>query len=136
MQAATVFDPAVHLAFRKPESRVTMAELGLADVGISPIAVTAPFPLFSLEGVTELRRNILSDEVIDKFTVSSYLSAFQGREFTKNVAPFVHGKLDSLTTAAMLLIPLHKKRPGPLLKSYALSARPLASSLFQCELKR
>ncbi|KAK4705138.1 hypothetical protein P7C70_g1079, partial [Phenoliferia sp. Uapishka_3] len=67
-----------------------MEELGLKDVGISPYAVTAPFPLFNLEGVTELRRNILSDEVIDKFTVSSYLSAFQGREFTKNVAPFVH----------------------------------------------
>ncbi|KAL8290023.1 hypothetical protein RQP46_002962 [Phenoliferia psychrophenolica] len=90
MQPAAVFDPAVHLAYKQPASRVTMAELGLADVGISPIAVTAPFPLFTLEGVTELRRNILSDAVIDKFTVSSYLSAFQGREFTKNVAPFVH----------------------------------------------
>ena len=88
MQPAAVFDPAIHLAYKEPESRVTMADLGLADVGISPVAVTAPFQLFTLEGVTELRRNILSDEVIDKFTVTSYLSAFQGREFTKNVAPF------------------------------------------------
>lgn len=109
MQSAAVFDPSVHLAYKEPAERVTMKELGL-EGGISPIAVTAPFPLFSLEGVTErkrssnivgssadrrafsVRRNILSDGVQDKFTVSSYISAFQGREFTKNVAPFVHGQ--------------------------------------------
>lgn len=102
-----------------------MKDLALEDDGISPIGVTAPFPLFTREGVTELRRNILSQEVLDKFTVSSYISAFQGesavspgvegspsavvssrdlsltldlfyaiftsgREFTKDVAPFVH----------------------------------------------
>lgn len=87
---ATTFDPVKHLAYQKPTSNFTMKDLGLEDVGISPIAVSAPFPLFSLEGVTELRREILSDDVIDKFTVSSYLAAFQGREFTKNVARFVH----------------------------------------------
>lgn len=67
-----------------------MADLSLEDVGISPIGVTAPFPLFTVAGVTELRRDILSDKVIDNFTVSSYLAAFQGREFTQDVAPFVH----------------------------------------------
>ncbi|KAM0746599.1 hypothetical protein T439DRAFT_134833 [Meredithblackwellia eburnea MCA 4105] len=90
LQPAVEFDAKKHLCYEPPASRITMKELALEDVGISPIAVTAPFPLFNLDGVTELRRNILSDEVIDKFTVSSYLSAFQGREFTKNVAPFVH----------------------------------------------
>lgn len=73
---------------------MTMKDLGLEDEGISPIACTAPFPLFNLEGVSELRRDILSDEVMDKFTVSSLLSAFQGREFTAGVAPFVHGESD------------------------------------------
>lgn len=55
-----------------------MKDLLLEDEGISPIGVTAPFPLFTREGVTELRRNVLSPEVLEKFTVSSYLSAFQG----------------------------------------------------------
>ncbi|KAI5480402.1 hypothetical protein MNV49_000977 [Pseudohyphozyma bogoriensis] len=90
LKPSTRFDASKHLAYVPPESRITMKELALEDVGISPIAVTAPFPLFSREGVTELRRDILSKEVLDKYTVSSYLAAFQGREFTKNVAPFVH----------------------------------------------
>ncbi|ORY91689.1 hypothetical protein BCR35DRAFT_349472 [Leucosporidium creatinivorum] len=87
---ASAFDPAVHLCYKKPESVFTMKDLALEDEGISPIGVTAPFPLFTREGVTELRRNVLSPEVLDKYTVSSYISAFQGREFTKDVAPFVH----------------------------------------------
>lgn len=90
MTPAIKFDPATHLCCKKPESVVTLKDLALDDVGISPVGVTALFPLFTLEGVTELRRDILSDKVIDKWTVSSYLSAFQGREFTKDVAPFVH----------------------------------------------
>lgn len=40
MQPAAVFDPAIHLAYKEPESRVTMKELGLEDCGISPIAVS------------------------------------------------------------------------------------------------
>lgn len=67
---------------QKPASVFTMKDLALEDEGISPIGVTAPFPLVTREGVTELRRNILSPEVLDKFTVSSYLSAFQGDCFS------------------------------------------------------
>ncbi|KAL8283877.1 hypothetical protein RQP46_005309 [Phenoliferia psychrophenolica] len=95
MSAAAKFDPLKHLCYEEPKSRTTMKELGLEDEGISPIAVTAPFPLFTLAGVTELRRDILSDEVMERFTVSSLLSAFQGREFTKGVAPFVHAAWNS-----------------------------------------
>ncbi|GJN89476.1 hypothetical protein Rhopal_002462-T1 [Rhodotorula paludigena] len=89
MRAPVVFDPAVHLCYQPPEKVITMQELAL-DGGISPIGVTAPFPLLTREGVTELRREILSEDVLDRYTVSSYISAFQGREFPKDVAPFVH----------------------------------------------
>lgn len=55
MRAPVVFDPAVHLCYQPPEKVITMQELAL-DGGISPIGVTAPFPLLTREGVTELRR--------------------------------------------------------------------------------
>ncbi|GAA5926062.1 hypothetical protein JCM3775_005192 [Rhodotorula graminis] len=83
------FDARKHLCYRRPDKVISMAELAL-DGGISPVGVTAPFPLFSREAVTELRREILSEEVLDKYTVSSYISAFQGREYPQHVAPFVH----------------------------------------------
>lgn len=57
MTAPTTFDPAIHLAYEKPETVITMNDLALGDAGISPIAVTAPFPLFSREGVTQLRKD-------------------------------------------------------------------------------
>ncbi|POY70194.1 hypothetical protein BMF94_6777 [Rhodotorula taiwanensis] len=89
MVAPAAFDPAVHLSYVKPSKVITMKDLAL-DGGISPIAVTEPFPLFSPDGVAQLRRDILSPEVLDKFTVTSYLSPCQAREFTPAAAPFVH----------------------------------------------
>jgi hypothetical protein len=68
-----------------------MQDLGYpADTGISPVAVTEPFPLFSLDGVRELRRDVLSKESFDRFGVSHKLSKFQTREHSKEVAPFVY----------------------------------------------
>lgn len=89
--SSAVFDPAIHLAYMSPSSKLTMADIGLpADAGISPVAVTQPFPLMSLAGVRELRRDILSKDVIDKYTVSSYIAPCQSREFPREAAPFVH----------------------------------------------
>lgn len=42
VSAAVEFDPSVHLCFQAPESRITMKELALEDVGISKIGVSAP----------------------------------------------------------------------------------------------
>jgi hypothetical protein len=36
----SVFDPAVHLAYEPPESRITMEELGKAGEGIAPTGIT------------------------------------------------------------------------------------------------
>jgi hypothetical protein len=68
-----------------------MTDLGLAsDTGISPIAVTEPFLLFSPEGVRELRRDVLGKDALEKYGFSSSLAAFQSREHSKEVAPFVY----------------------------------------------
>ncbi|GAA5825211.1 hypothetical protein JCM11251_006146 [Rhodosporidiobolus azoricus] len=91
---AVTFDPVRHLCYEKPKSVISMKELAL-EGGISPIGVTAPFPLFTEEAVTELRREILSPDVLDKYAVSWDLAAFQSREFPKEVAPFVHAAWSS-----------------------------------------
>ncbi|GAA6023443.1 hypothetical protein JCM10207_004414 [Rhodosporidiobolus poonsookiae] len=88
--APVKFDPAVHLNYQPPKSRTTMKDLAFEGRGISPVAFTEPFPLFSLEGVTELRRELLSNEVLSKYTVSSHLAALQAREMSEKAAPFLH----------------------------------------------
>lgn len=85
-----VFDPAIHLNYTPPASKLTMSDIALPSQGISPIAVTEPFPLMSLEGVRQLRKDILSTDVLEKYTVSSKLAACQSREFPQSVTPFVH----------------------------------------------
>lgn len=88
--SSATFDPAIHLSYAPPASKLTMSDIGLPSQGISPIAVTEPFPLMSLEGVRQLRQDILSTEVLEKYTVTSKLAACQSREFPKTVTPFVH----------------------------------------------
>ncbi|BGP14824.1 hypothetical protein JCM10213_002737 [Rhodosporidiobolus nylandii] len=92
--SVSAFDPAVHLCHEPPESKITMKELAL-DGGISPVGVTAPFPLFTRAAVEEFRREILSTDVLDKYSVEWELAPMQAREFPKEVAPFIHAAWNS-----------------------------------------
>lgn len=65
------FDPEKHLAFQPPEKIYTMEELGFGDVGISPNAVSTPFPLFSEQAVEQMRAEVFSKPVLDSCQVSS-----------------------------------------------------------------
>lgn len=58
------FDPAKHLNFQPPERVYTMKEIGLEGHGISPIAASEPFPLFTTEAVRQTRAEIFSDRVL------------------------------------------------------------------------
>ncbi|GAA6021524.1 hypothetical protein JCM10207_005790 [Rhodosporidiobolus poonsookiae] len=91
---AAPFDPAVHLCYEKPNNIITMKELAI-EGGISPIALAGPFPLLTPAAVTEIRREILSKEVLDRYAVSWKLAACQAREFPEAVAPFVHAVWNS-----------------------------------------
>lgn len=62
----TLFKPETHLSFAKPEALYTMESIGLPDVGVSPIAISEPFPLFSQEAVNIMRSEVLADEVQEK----------------------------------------------------------------------
>jgi hypothetical protein len=54
-----------------------MKEIGLEGCGISPIATSEPFQLFSQEAVQQCRAEIFSEPVLDKYQFSS--------TFTKNM---------------------------------------------------
>lgn len=84
------FEPAKHLAFEPPKSSKSFADLGLPDSPLAPLAVTSPFPLFTREGVRELRRDVLSKDALEKYGVSSHFAAFQTREHSADCAPFAH----------------------------------------------
>lgn len=76
------FDPKKHLAFEEPESVVKMTDIGFReDTGVSPVAVSQPFRLFSLEAVQKFRDEVLNTEVMTKYGVKSNLAACQIRGY-------------------------------------------------------
>ncbi|KAI0378091.1 hypothetical protein F5Y04DRAFT_291501 [Hypomontagnella monticulosa] len=85
------FDPARHLAFKEPQKVYTMKDIGLSeDTGISPVAVSEPFPLFTEEAVMRMRQEVLSPEVLGNCQYSSNLAQCQLRGFANKYAPFVY----------------------------------------------
>lgn len=65
------FDPAVHIArYTKPKVH-TMESIGLGTLGISPVAVSEPFEMFTKDAVMHMRDEVLSDEVWENCSYSS-----------------------------------------------------------------
>lgn len=76
------FYPEQHLAFQPPESIVSMKDIGYEDgVGISPMAVSQPFRLFSPKAVQNFRNEILSPKVFEKYSYHSNIAASHLRGF-------------------------------------------------------
>jgi hypothetical protein len=76
------FDPSRHLAFQQPSKIYTMKDLGLPeDTGISPVAVSEPFQLFTEEAVMRMRKEVLNPEVLKNCQYSSNIAACQLRGF-------------------------------------------------------
>ncbi|KAI9791918.1 MAG: hypothetical protein M1833_001300 [Piccolia ochrophora] len=87
----STFDPVKHLAFQFPSKSYTMKDIGLPeDIGISSVAVTEPFPLFTPAAIQQMRAEILSDNVWDKCRYSSVLAACQLRGYCPRYANFVY----------------------------------------------
>ncbi|RYP71270.1 hypothetical protein DL770_008154 [Monosporascus sp. CRB-9-2] len=73
------FSPSRHLAFIPPSKIYSVNELGLPEgKGISPVAVSEPFQLFTQEVVMRMRQEVLSPEVL------SNLSQCRPRGFANN----------------------------------------------------
>lgn len=58
------FDPSKHLIFKEKPKVLTLSDIGLPDdIGISPVAVSDPFPLFDEEAIRIMRSEIFTIEV-------------------------------------------------------------------------
>lgn len=76
------FEASKHLNFTPPSKVYTMKELGYDDnVGVSPVGVSEPFPLFSEEAVQQMRKEVLSEKVWSHYRFSSNLAQCQLRGF-------------------------------------------------------
>jgi hypothetical protein len=87
------FNPTTHLNFTPPERITMMTELGFSkDLGISPVAVSEPFQLFSHEAVQQLRREVLADdpELMANCGYASNIAASQLRGYAPKYAPFTY----------------------------------------------
>lgn len=58
------FEPRKHVNFEHPRQRITMRDIGLEGHGISPIAASEPFPLFSEEAIAQMRAEAFSEEAL------------------------------------------------------------------------
>ena len=78
----STFDPRIHINFKPPSKVYSMGDLKLPeDAGVSRVAVSEPFPLFTNEAIYRMRAEIFSDAVWDNCQYSSNLSQCQLRGF-------------------------------------------------------
>ena len=77
-----LFDPSKHLAYEEPTHIHTMEDIGFpASTGVSPIAVSEPFRLFSEEAVDIMRSEIFDPEVQEKHSITSDIAPRQLRGY-------------------------------------------------------
>lgn len=74
------FDPEKHLSFTKQPETLTLSDLGFPeDVGISPVGVSNPFPLFNNDAIKIMRRELFTQEIWDNCMHSTEFAACQIR---------------------------------------------------------
>lgn len=84
------FDPELHLCYEKPEQIITFDDLGLnPSTATSAVAITAPFPLLTAEGVRALRADIFREEVVSKYGSLKYPGVYRIRGYGPD-APFTY----------------------------------------------
>lgn len=79
---SSLFKPEVHLAYEPPKYVHTMEDIDLPmNNGLSPVAVSEPFRLFSEEAIDIMRSEVLCDEVQEKFSYTSDIAPKQIRGY-------------------------------------------------------
>jgi hypothetical protein len=77
-----LFNPSKHLAYEEPKYIHTMEDIGYpASNGVSPVAVSEPFRLFSEEAVDIMRSEVFDADTIEKYTYTSNLAPKQLRGY-------------------------------------------------------
>ena len=81
-KATVDFDPSEHLVYKELPPRVMMKDIGFdEDKGISPVAVSQPFRLFSHAAIQQMRDEILKPEILKDHQYKSNLAACQLRGY-------------------------------------------------------
>lgn len=76
------FDPQRHLAYTPPSQIIMMKDIGYPEgTGVSPVAVSQPFQLFSKETIQQMRGEIFQPEVMERCSYSSNIAACQLRGY-------------------------------------------------------
>ncbi|KAF1971371.1 hypothetical protein BU23DRAFT_471008 [Bimuria novae-zelandiae CBS 107.79] len=95
------FDPARHLVGDLPAKKKSMKDLGFPeDIGVSPLAVSEPFQLFTVEAVEIMREEILN--VPEKYKFKSNIARSQLRGYAKDCAPFTYAAWTHPETLALI----------------------------------
>lgn len=103
VQAGLAFKPEEHLAFSNVPATMSMKDIGYAeDLGVSPVAVTQPFPLFSPSAVQIMRSEIFKPEVLENYSFKSTLAASQLRGYAREHAPFTYAAWNHPDTIAIV----------------------------------
>lgn len=97
------FSPENHLNFVSLPKVFTMKDLGLPEnTGISTVAVSEPFQLFTTEAIQRMRAEVFGKQVWENCRYSSNLSRCQLRGFAADYAPFVYDAWKSPKTLAII----------------------------------
>ncbi|KAI8222277.1 hypothetical protein K4K54_007021 [Colletotrichum sp. SAR 10_86] len=84
------FNPDQHLAFVKDPKKLTLKDVSLPeDIGISPVACSEPFPLFTEEAIQMMRQEIFTTEVWENCLHSTSFAPCQLRGHCPKYAPFM-----------------------------------------------
>ncbi|KAL1302255.1 hypothetical protein AAFC00_002676 [Neodothiora populina] len=85
------FDPKTHIQFKPPPEIIKMTDLGFSeDTGVSPVAVSQPFQLFSQEAVHQMRDEVMNPQVMKECRFQSNIAACQIRGHAPKYAPFTY----------------------------------------------
>lgn len=97
----TKFDPKAHLAFEAPEQIIMMKDIGYGEnVGVSPVAASQPFPLFTPSAVATFRKQILRPEVMEQCRYSGTLGACYLRGYASKYVCHVRDSGDGKSVLA------------------------------------
>ncbi|RDW87038.1 uncharacterized protein DSM5745_03680 [Aspergillus mulundensis] len=83
------FNPQDDLIYEPPSKIHTMAELGLEGAGISPNAISEPFPLFTEGAIRQMRAEVFSEPVLADCQYASSFCTNMIRGMGHARAPFI-----------------------------------------------
>ncbi|GJC81493.1 hypothetical protein ColLi_04331 [Colletotrichum liriopes] len=83
------FYPKKHLHIADPEKIYTMQEIGLGGQGISPVAASSPFSIFTPEAIAQMRAEIFSEPVLQSCQYASDFAKNMIRGYGPRLCPFI-----------------------------------------------